>query len=80
MATDIMFKTMLKRGPKGATGTSINFEVPTGSIIAYDGDDIPEGWELSSKPEGAGAAIYQTYIENTAIATNTITANGEVTI
>lgn len=60
MATDIMFKTMLKRGPKGATGTSINFEVPTGSIIAYDGDDIPEGWEEVSAPAGLPSEITTT--------------------
>jgi len=60
MATDIMFKTMLKQGPKGAQGTSINFEVPTGSIIAYDGDDVPEGWEEVTAPAGLPSEIATT--------------------
>lgn len=51
MATDIIFKTEFKTGQSGARGEAgISFEVPTGGIIAYDGETIPEGYEETTAP------------------------------
>lgn len=51
MATDIIFKTELKKGTTGKKGDAgVNFEVPTGGIIAYDGETIPEGYEETTAP------------------------------
>lgn len=53
MATDIYFKTTLKRGARGTKGNQgISFEVPTGAIIGYDGDGIPEGYIETETPQG----------------------------
>lgn len=53
---EIIFNTTLVRGAKGATGQGASYEVPTGTIIAYDGNDIPEGWVETTAPEGMGGA------------------------
>ena len=51
MATDIIFKTEFKTGQTGAKGDAgTSFEVPTGGIIAYDGETIPEGYEETTAP------------------------------
>lgn len=63
---EIIFNTTLIRGAKGATGQGENFEVPTGTIIAYDGNDIPEGWVETTAPEGMGGS--DSYIPITATA------------
>ena len=77
MATDIIFKTELKRGPKGAQGTSINFEVPTGSIIAFDGDEAPEGWVIVENP-GGGNFIDQFQVTEGTSSQSTLSGSGEV--
>lgn len=53
---EIIFNTTLIRGAKGNTGQGENFEVPTGTIIAYDGNDTPEGYVDTQAPEGMGGA------------------------
>lgn len=53
---EIIFNTTLIRGAKGATGQGTSYEVPAGTIIAYDGNDIPEGWVETTAPEGMGGA------------------------
>lgn len=63
---EIIFNTTLIRGPKGATGQGTSYEVPTGTIIAYDGNDIPEGWIETTAPEGMGGS--DSYIPITATA------------
>ena len=52
--TDIIFETTLIKGAKGPKGDNKSYQVPTGSIIAYDGNDIPEGWIETTAPEGMG--------------------------
>lgn len=54
--TDIIFETTLIKGAKGSKGDNKSYQVPTGSIIAYDGNDTPEGWEETTAPEGMGGA------------------------
>ena len=61
---EIIFNTTLVRGAKGATGQGTSCEVPTGTIIAYDGNDIPEGWIETTAPEGMGSS--DSYIPITA--------------
>lgn len=56
MATNIIFNTTLVKGDKGDTGQGVSYEVPTGSIIAYDGNDTPEGYIDTTAPEGMGGA------------------------
>jgi len=51
---EIIFNTTLIRGAKGATGQGTSYEVPAGTIMAYDGNDIPEGWVETTAPEGMG--------------------------
>lgn len=51
---EIIFNTTLIRGAKGATGQGTSYEVPTGTIIAYDGTDTPEGYVDTQAPEGMG--------------------------
>lgn len=62
--TDIIFETTLIKGAKGSKGDNKSYQVPTGSIIAYDGNDIPEGWVETTAPEGMGGA--DSYIPITA--------------
>lgn len=48
---NIIFKTDLIKGTKGDKGNDgISFEVPTGAIIAYDGDSAPAGYEITTDP------------------------------
>lgn len=61
---EIIFNTTLVRGAKGATGQGTSYEVPTGSIIAYDGTDTPEGYVDTQAPEGMGGS--DSYIPITA--------------
>lgn len=56
--TDIIFETTLIKGAKGSKGDNKSYQVPTGSIIAYDGNDTPEGWEETTAPEGMGVDTY----------------------
>lgn len=72
---NIIFKVIFKRGTKGSKGdTGVNFVVPTGAIVGYDGTDTPEGYEDTPAPEGfsMGADIspfrnYQKMITNSTI-------------
>lgn len=66
---EIIFNTTLIRGPKGNTGQGTSYEVPTGTIIAYDGNDIPEGWVETTAPEGMGEENYVPIMASTDIET-----------
>lgn len=54
---DIIFKTIFKRGKKGAKGDAgISYDLPTNSIIGYDGNTAPTGYVITTDPTG-GADI-----------------------
>ena len=62
---NILFKVIFKKGNKGNKGdTGVNFEVPTGTIIGYDGTDTPEGYEDTKAPQGFSMGADINEIEN----------------
>lgn len=77
---NITFKTHLQKGTKGSKGErGVNFEVPTGGIIGYLGDSIPDGYEETDAPAAFRSTdITQYKIAEIFISKSTITANGEV--
>lgn len=47
MANEIIKKTVLIKGDKGNKGDDdADVTVPIGAIVAYDADELPEGYEL----------------------------------
>lgn len=51
MNNNIIFKTTLIKGDKGDKGDeNLSNALPTNAIIAYDGDDVPEGFIEVSAP------------------------------
>lgn len=60
---NIYFKADKKKGVKGDKGDiGISDIVPVGGIIAYDGDDIPEGYEeVAQAPPAPVSAITQVF-------------------
>lgn len=71
---DIVFKTELLKGAKGDAGEASNYEVPTGAIIAYDGDGIPNGYVEVPQPEGMGSSFNIATINNIISAITTTSA------
>lgn len=73
----ITFITHLKKGTKGNKGErGVNFEIPTGGIIGYLGDGVPDGYEETDAPEGfAGSEITQYKIQEKLTSNTTITAS-----
>lgn len=52
MANNVLFKTSLLKGPKGDRGeVGVSDSIPSDGIIAYDGNNIPDGYEETSTPE-----------------------------
>lgn len=60
---DIIFKTTLLQGTKGDKGDAGDVDyLPQDSIIAYDGDELPEGYEWTQPPTGSYTADSIEYI------------------
>ena len=76
---NLIFKTEFLTGAKGDAGDGLNFEVPTGAVIAYDGEGIPNGYIETTPPDGMGSSFSPSIIRNIIEGTTTITAQGEVT-
>ena len=51
MANNVLFKTTLLKGPQGDRGDIGEADaVPVDGVIAYDGEDVPEGYEETDEP------------------------------
>lgn len=76
---NLIFKTEFLKGAKGDSGDGLNFEVPTGAVIAYDGEGIPNGYIETAQPDGMGSSVSEIVINNIVQGTITNTAEGEIT-
>lgn len=78
---NIIFKVLFKKGSKGSKGdTGVNFAVPEGAIVLYDGSDTPEGYEDTTAPEGfsIGSEIKEFQIEEKITSNTTETITGGI--
>lgn len=64
----IIFKTLLKKGAKGAKGdTGQSYKIPEGVILAYDNTDTPEGYEeVTKEPNYTTKTVTNTGVYNAA--------------
>lgn len=49
MSNSIIFKTTLKQGAKGERGVA-GGDIPEDSVIFYEGESVPEGYEATTAP------------------------------
>lgn len=78
---NVIFKVIFKKGTKGSKGdTGVNFVVPTGAIVCYDGADTPEGYEDTQAPEGfsMGSNINEYEISEKIISNTLETIEGSI--
>ena len=82
MANNIIFNTKILRGAKGERGDAAGGDLPTNSVLYYDGDDTPVGFTTTSDPTGGGGGGGGTpkVDKATELYGYIATANGEFTL